>query len=236
MPVIHPFYESTAPNAVAVAVQTNSVDLKHWAKNQIRFPKRDVVCMPAHRQLEHFSVDHALQRLGLEAADVHVVHDDNLKPHIERPNSTAIHQAISIAHQTDGDVCHALVALGSSPIGCDIECERISLPQIAHRVMSTEEGDEHSSLAQLCAIWTVKESMFKALGPQLDFRRDLRVILPPDWNPDIETTWTIEGLVRGHRYAWEIWNRVSPITNARIWMCCGPMTAPLTLGDSDTPK
>ena len=236
MPVIHPFYESTAPHAVAVAVQTDSVDLKHWAKNQIRFPKRDVASLPAHRQLEHFSVDHALQRLGLDAADAHVIHDDNLKPHIERLGSTATHQAISIAHQTDGDVCHAMVALDSSLIGCDIECERISLPRIAHRVMSTEEGDEHSSLAQLCAIWTVKESMFKALGPQLDFRRDLRVILPPDWNPAIETTWTIEGLVRGHRHQWKIWNKRSPITNARLWMCCGPTINPLNLGDSDMSK
>ena len=95
MPVIHPFYKSTAPNALAVAVQTDSVDLKHWAKNQIRFPKRDVASLPAHRQLEHFSVDHALQRLGLDAADAHVIHDDNLKPHIERLDSTAIHQARS---------------------------------------------------------------------------------------------------------------------------------------------
>ena len=221
---------------MAVAVQTDSVELEHWAKNQSRFPQRDVASMPAHRQLEHFSVDHALQRLGLDAADAHVIHDDNLKPHIERLDSTATHQAISIAHQTEGDVCHALVALSSSPIGCDIECERISLPRLAHRVMSAEEGDEHSSLAQLCAIWTVKESMFKALGPQLDFRRDLRVILPPDWNPAIETTWTIEGFVRGHQYEWEISNRRSPITNARIWMCRGPMPAPLTLGDSNTPK
>lgn len=236
MPVIHPFFESSAPIAVAVAVQTSSVELEHWVKSQVRFPKRDVISMPAHRQLEHFSVDQALQHVGLEAADVHVIHDDDLKPHIAYPNSTAIHQGISIAHHTDGDVCHALVTLGSDPSGCDIECERISLPRIAHRVMSAEEGDEHSSIAQLCAIWTVKESMFKSLGPQLDFRKDLRVVLPPDWNPAIETTWIIEGFVRDHRFHWEIWNRRSPITNAMLWMCRGPVKEPVTPHDSNASK
>ena len=225
---IRPFFESLAPQAIAITVQTEALELQHWTKNQVRFPERDVAAMAIHRQLEHFSVDSALQGMGFKVNQLQVIHDNNRKPLIRSQSQDFADQAISIAHHTEGNICHVFVAIGPNLIGCDIESERVSLKRVAHRVMSTEEGNADSLLGNLCAIWTVKESMFKALGPGLDFKTDLRVVLPNNWNPALESSWIIEGFVRNRQSFWKIWKRKSPINNSMMWMCCGPLPESLT--------
>ena len=225
MPLIRPFFTSSAPLALALAVQADATALLLWAKSQGRFPERDVAALPAHRQLEHYAVDVVLKRMGWEAHQMQIVHDAQLKPIIQSEDVGMAQQAIAIAHSTEESLCHALVTIGSGAIGCDIEGEREALRTVAHRVLSPDEGTAESSLSRLSALWTVKESMFKAFGPGLDFRRDLRVALPTTWDPESASFWTIEGHVQSRRFHWKVSAQRSPSNGARIWLCCGPLEA-----------
>lgn len=222
MPIIHPLFTSNDPLALALAVQAGSVELDLWVKNQERFPERDIAALPPHRQLEHFAVDVVLQRLGWEAAQLRVVHGANGQPQIQSDDSSVSKWALSISHHSKGGLCHVLVAIGSKPLGCDIECERKSIQQIAHRVFGPDEGTAESTLGRLSALWTVKESMFKAFGPGLDFRKHLHVSLPTQWDSEDPSTWTIEGHVHERAYHWHVSSRKSPVNNELFWICFGP--------------
>ncbi len=223
MPSIRPFFNSTTPFALALAVKTEKVALEFWAKTQQRFPQRDVTTLPNHRQLEHFAVDSVLKHMGWDANVLQILHDTHGKPRLQSNDPQLSAQAISIAHSTEGELCHALVAIGPGPIGCDIEFERDTLRKIAHRVFAPDEGTAGSSISNLAALWTIKESMFKAFGPEIDFRKDLKISLPPLWKAETSVSWSLTGQVFDRQFHWNVSQQSSPLVNARVWICCGPL-------------
>ena len=68
-----------------------------------------------------------------------------------------------------------MVCLGDQPVGCDIERPRVQLHNIAKRFLSAEEQVNFTTTPMLCCAWGIKESMFKTIGHDVDFRLDLTV-------------------------------------------------------------
>ena len=86
--------------------------------------------------------------------------------------------SVSVSHSRG----YAAVAYSSAAIvGVDIEEPRQQLARVAPRVFSDEELALYSSPELLLRAWTLKEALYKAaLTPGLDFRKDIRLPLPPD--------------------------------------------------------
>ncbi len=65
------------------------------------------------------------------------------------------------------------------PMGVDIEIERPQLQRVAHKYCNQEELDYTDSGTQtrlLLAIWSAKETMFKAYGKGIvDFKEDMKI-------------------------------------------------------------
>lgn len=85
--------------------------------------------------------------------------------------------SISLSHSRS----HAAIALSPShTVGVDVEEQRPQLARVAPRVLSDDELAQYSSPELLLRAWTLKEALYKAaLTPGLDFRRDIRLPLPP---------------------------------------------------------
>lgn len=146
-------------------------DAIDWSAVQRRFPERNINELNAMRRLEHAAVDAALHRLGVEEP---VTHDRYGGPLL--PNA-----ALSISHAQDAHgVTWAGVAIGSAPVGLDMETPRPQLERVAPRVFSDAEralvGTEAESEWRRCAIWNVKEAAWKALGPDLDYLGGIEVL------------------------------------------------------------
>lgn len=210
-------FKSLAPGLVAGFGDRPKGELAQWAKNQRRFPERDLTKLPPHRQLEHWCVDQCLNALGEDR--IAIVHDAHGKPFVQGLES--LH--ISIAHHSNASGCWAAVVCAESPVGVDIETERQQLQRIASRFLHPDErtalGD---GLASLSMAWAVKESMFKAHGPALDFREDLRI----HWRDEKEAcTSGIAGSVRGAEGQYRIWKLAHPNGKDWAWLACGPVVA-----------
>jgi phosphopantetheinyl transferase len=54
-------------------------------------------------------------------------------------------------------------------VGIDIEFPRSALARTAPRIFTPRELDWADSLQKKCLVWTVKESVWKAAGPELAF-------------------------------------------------------------------
>lgn len=208
-------FKSLAPLATAGFGSCDESVVAEWAAEQIRFPHRDVAALPPARQLEHWCVDQAFQAIG--QSDLRIAHTADGKP--KSLGQPEIH--VSIAHHSTSDGCWAAVACNERAIGIDVEAERDQLQRIAPRFLSeTEQAALGASLAALAAAWAIKECMFKAFGPALDFRADLRV----EWS-GMETAEATEGTgyVRGQagRY------RLAPLRMAGghtpVWLALGPI-------------
>lgn len=163
-------FKSLAPLATAGFSTCNEAVIAEWAAAQARFPHRDVAALPPARQLEHWCVDQAFHAIGHPG--LRIAHNAEGKPKaIDRPE---IH--VSIAHHNTADGCWAAVACSDSAIGIDVEAERDQLQRIAPRFLSeSERAALGTAPAELAAAWAIKECMFKAFGPALDFRADLEV-------------------------------------------------------------
>lgn len=63
------------------------------------------------------------------------------------------------------------------PVGVDVECERPQLQRVAHKFCNEHEWaftQNGTHIPMLLAIWSAKESMFKAYGKgEIDFKLDL---------------------------------------------------------------
>lgn len=172
MPNFRVILESLAPRLIVVQGTISPEDLNSWSENQSRFPTRNLTEFSEHRQREHCIIDYALNQFDELPMEAIVEFDGNGKPRLtgwEYP-------FVSISHCTTGTQCIGVVAIGKAPIGCDIERMRPQLKQIAPRFLNeTELKGMSNNLDALCAAWTIKESLFKAKGTQLDFRNDVFV-------------------------------------------------------------
>ena len=85
--------------------------------------------------------------------------------------------SLSVSHSRS----HAAIAFSAShTVGVDVEEQRPQLARVASRVLSDDELREYSAPRLLLQAWTLKEALYKAaLTPALDFRRDIRLPLPP---------------------------------------------------------
>jgi len=223
MPDFEVILESLAPSFSVGALRATPDEVNEWAVHQTRFPQRNVAALPFHRQLEHRAVDlvlhHMTGRTKGQSLAQEVVHDANGKPSFSNEKGTYI----SIAHHSHGQHCWAAVALSEAPIGCDIESLRSQLQTISKRFLNPDERSSvGDNIEGLCAIWGAKESMFKAFGPSLDFRKDLHVIWT-DASTAIEAG--MQGTVRqepGLYKAWRLEGRLETGKQTEFWAVCGP--------------
>ena len=207
-------FKSLAPHVVAGFGNRPEAELAAWAASQRRFPERDLTQFTPQRQLEHWCVDQCLE--AMEQSALCLVHDPNGKPMaMDTPD---LH--VGIAHHSGAEGCWASVALADAPIGVDIESEREQLRRIAGRFLHPDEqraiGDDVASLA---IAWAVKESMFKAHGPALDFRQDLRIQWPGHTNA---RTSGVEGTVHGAAGQYRVWRLEHPAGEGPVWLASGP--------------
>ena len=209
-------FKSLAPLASAGFGTCDESALAEWAAAQVRFPRRDVAALPPARQLEHWCVDQAFHAIG--QPDLGIEHTADGKPKaIGQPELQ-----VSIAHHSSSNECWAAVACSKSAIGIDVEAERDQLQRIAPRFLSeTERAALGASPAALAAAWAIKECMFKAFGPALDFRADLKV----EWS-GMKTAKAagVTGYARGQEGRY----RLAPLQMAHgrspVWLALGPVT------------
>ena len=208
-------FKSLAPLATAGFGTRNKKVIAEWAAAQVRFPHRDVATLPPARQLEHWCVDQAFHAIGHPG--LRIAHNAEGKPKaIDRPE---IH--VSIAHHNTADCCWAAVACSDSAIGIDVEAERDQLQRIAPRFLSeSERAALGTAPAELAAAWAIKECMFKAFGPALDFRSEMEV----EWS-GMETAEAagIKGYVRGQEGHYRIAQMQAAPLQPTVWVALGPV-------------
>ena len=209
-------FKSLAPLATAGFGTCDQSVITQWAAKQVRFPNRDVAALPAARQLEHWCVDKAFHAIG--QSDLRIAHNNAGKPQaIDQPEIY-----LSIAHHSTSDGCWAAVAYSDSAIGIDVEAAREQLQRIAPRFLSESElAALGTSPEALAAAWAVKECMFKAHGPTLDFRADLEV----NWS-GIEPTEasSVTGRVRGQEGHYRLAQIQGAQVHAPVWLALGPVS------------
>ena len=208
-------FKSLAPLATAGFGTCDEAVALEWATVQVRFPNRDVAALPLARQLEHWCVDQAFHAIG--QSDLRIAHNAEGKPEaIDRPE---VH--MSIAHHNTADGCWAAVACSNSAIGIDVEAERDQLQRIAPRFLSkSEQAALGTAPAELAAAWAIKECMFKAFGPALDFRTDLEV----DWcGMEPAEAAGVTGHVRGREGRYSLAPLQRAEGHAPIWLAVGPV-------------
>ena len=208
-------FKSLAPLASAGFGTCDELAMAEWAAAQVRFPHRDVAALPPIRQLEHWCVDQAFHAIG--QPDLGIAHTTDGKPEaIGQPELY-----VSTAHHSTSDGCWAAVACNESAIGIDVEAERDQLQRIAPRFLSEKERAAlGASPAALAAAWAVKECMFKAHGPTLDFRADLEV----EWS-GMETAEAagVTGYVRGQAGRYRLAQLGMADGHAPVWVALGPV-------------
>ena len=143
-------------------------DLKLANADEIRLQKRKI--------LSHQKEFLASRRLLLEAGiPTHSLsHDPNGIP---RPESG---QQLSISHTKN----LAGIALGTKPLGIDIEVFRPKIRRIATRFLHADEtfvlkGDQ--VIEKLTLIWTAKEALYKALNQKGIIFSEQLLVTPFQW-------------------------------------------------------
>ena len=208
-------FKSLAPLASAGFGTCDESVVAEWAAAQARFPHRDVAALPPARQLEHWCVDQAFHAIGHPG--LRIAHNAEGKPEaIDRPEIR-----VSIAHHSTADGCWAAVACSDSAIGIDVEAERNQLQLIAPRFLSeSERAALGTAPAELAAAWAIKESMFKAFGPALDFRTDLKV----EWSGmESAEASGVAGHVRGRVGRYRLAQLQMADGHAPVWVALGPV-------------
>jgi phosphopantetheinyl transferase len=160
------------------------------------YPKRDINHLSTGKIAELYAVVQCVSDL-LREDNWHLQHAQSGAPLLfENAKKSVL--SISISHTTDkieeGGVAYAAVILSREveKIGVDIVLKAdLRIKRIAHRVMR----DEEIATGRLAEVWACKEAMYKALGPLLDFKKDLKV----DFDSENED------LVVGSGYKWKIY-------------------------------
>lgn len=159
------------------------------------FPQRDINAFSNDRLREHVAVVSAISNL-INHDNWHLEHGNDVgkngAPELFE-NAARSKFSISISHCSDAKgatIAAVCLKETTSKIGVDIVLkadERI--PRVAPRTMSERELGE----GQLERVWAVKESMFKAFGPGMDFKNDLEVTFKKQ---------EVVGKVRGEESQW----------------------------------
>ncbi|PCJ82740.1 MAG: hypothetical protein COA49_01365 [Bacteroidetes bacterium] len=137
------------------------------------YPKRAVVNLSKSKILELTGVIKCLCKI-LKSEDWHIEHKKNGAP-ILFENGVNSKSSISISHTINNEgVAYSAVVLSREQerIGVDIVLKNDSrLARISNRVMSDIEIETN----RLAEVWACKEAVFKARGPGLDFKNDIKV-------------------------------------------------------------
>jgi len=160
------------------------------------YPKRDINHLSTGKIAELYAVVQCITDL-LREDNWHLQHAQSGAPLLfENAKKSVL--SISISHTTDkieeGGVAYAAVILSreAEKIGVDIVLKAdLRIKRIAQRVMR----DEEIATGRLAEVWACKEAMYKALGPLLDFKKDLKVDFVSE----------NEDLVVGSGYNWKIY-------------------------------
>ena len=229
MPEIQILIQSSVPETVIARVSATDAELMNWAKRQTRFPERDITVLSNHRKLEHHAVDEAMQAFPDQEPTASIVHDEHGKPRL-----VSSEKCISISHHTQNNSCWVMICLGDHPVGCDIERPRAQLTAIAGRFLSNQEQKNFNTTPILCCAWGIKESMFKTIGHDVDFRKDLRIDafqfpkeeIAAAGNP-VQMAMEVTGTVQGKNSRWQIW-KVNPLNEendgaAALYAVAGPL-------------
>lgn len=168
------------------------------------FPKRDVTGLIHKRVIEHHAVIASIrEQMGHD--NWHLEHEVGGRP-ILYVNGEKSSLKISISHMQcpeKASYAATLVAEVDFNIGIDIVYTNDKrLTRISNRTMNEEEVGS----GNLSEVWALKEAVFKALGPGVDFKKDIKVDFP------IEQS---EALVncRGENRYWRV-HEVSCVTLA----------------------
>jgi len=102
-----------------------------------------------------------------------------------------------------------------------VEAERDQLQRIAPRFLSeSERAALGTAPAELAAAWAIKECMFKAFGPALDFRTDMEVA----WcGMESAKASGVAGHVRGREDRYRLVQLRMAGGHAPIWAALGPV-------------
>ena len=147
------------------ALQKN---LKLSKADKIRFQKRKII--------SHQKEFLASRRLLLEAgvSPEGLSHDPDGIPHLESG------QQLSISHTKN----LAGIALGSQPLGIDLEVYRPKIERIAPRFLHAEENyalESPMKIEKLSLIWTSKEALYKALKQKGIVFSEQLLVAPFQW-------------------------------------------------------
>ena len=197
MPEIHLFVRTSSPNTAVAQVSASDAHVHSWAQSQKRFPERDVSALPAHSRLEHYALDQVMLTFDGPLASAQIIHDTQGKPHLFGNEGH-----ISLAHHTASNCCWAMISVATGPVGCDIEGPRQQLQSIEKRFLNDRERKNMVTTEQLCCAWGIKESMFKSIGANVDFRQDLEV---GEFQIPEEETFIVSGWIRGVSSNWQVW-------------------------------
>lgn len=81
---------------------------------------------------------------------------------------------LSFSHTRD----FAAIAIGTVPIGVDVERHRSKIKRIAKKFISPNDQAPSNTIAELTDLWCIKESTYKAVSiPGLQFNKDILVDL-----------------------------------------------------------
>ena len=140
------------------------------------FPKRDVTGLSHNRVIEyHTVIASVLELMGHD--NWHLEHEVGGRPLLFE-NGVKSSRKISISHTQCPDKASyaaSLLADVDFNVGVDIvytNDER--LKRISNRTMNEEEVES----GMLAEVWSLKEAVFKAFGPGVDFKRDIKVTFP----------------------------------------------------------
>ena len=156
-------------------------NLKLSKADEIRFQKRKVIS----HQKEFLASRRLLLEAGISPLDLS--HDLKNVPHLESG------QQLSISHTRN----LAGIALGTIPLGIDLEVYRPKIERIAPRFLHPNESfalESHLKIEKLTLIWTAKEALYKALKIKGIVFSEQLLVAPFQWG---ETSGSAKVLISG---------------------------------------
>ena len=137
------------------------------------FPTRKLLEYTTHRQAEHFGVAHCVSKL-LGHKNWHLLYSEDGAPRLYEDQKPSKY-SISVSHSRirgDTIVFVATSNTNGEKIGLDLTSKGdLRVERIALRTMN----DSEIASGKLEEVWALKEAMFKAYGPGIDFKNELLI-------------------------------------------------------------